>query len=753
MFEKDKKNENLIKNEDKINILQNNIHNTNIPINDDYFISHKDSLKIGENFSEIESNRISSKNRNSDSGVNLLNNNSITENSNNSNSNDINYSHKNLGAFHKIKFKQNYKKEEERNKSEGKNNNSSFMSTSYYFKTHYISYMCNLFSNSIGYESIWRFPYYFINAEGGVFFIPFLLFYFLLGIPILTIESALGQIFKQSPIGIFSIIKEKINIKINNNSIMTIKIITFLVSYIIAIYFGSLTAQIIHYFLLCFQSNLPWSYQLNADKLYHSTFFKPKFINHDSTHQNFDIFRLGEINYHRLLSSFLTWIIFYILIILKLDRLKHKYINRFLSFFPITMILIVFIACIHPNKGFKKGCVYFLIPKLGKLLDYRPWICGINQAIFLLMLGYGKNFLFSSSIKVKDNVYTRCTLTSLIILFVGIFCTFFDCIYAGLIAEELNLDSINKIPFNNSDIPFLTNLLAIGMKKYNRLFSILFLFSLIIIGFQSQLLIINNFCVFIQNSFHKYLTDKTAPAIFCFISFILSIPFTRFQGQFFLEWIDKYITLVPLIFIVFYEIIFIMKKLGINLLLEIISNKTNIVLPLYIFYFTKYITPIILIILMGLSFLYQYQNTQYSTLTKVIEWTILISPFLIFLIFLFKDCLNRKNIVPKDLENILREEVFSEFPKRKSQRKKTEYSAHAKIPIPENKLRITSSFNLGRRTKNPLSSSNEDFNLLVVNSNHPSNDLLFNIDNSIIASERETRKTTIEMEMLNNKNK
>ena len=287
--------------------------------------------------------------------------------------------------------------------------------------------------------------------------------------------------------------------------------------------------------------------------------------------------------------------------------------------------------------------------------------------------------------------------------------------------------------------------------KYNRLFSILFLFSLIIIGFQSQLLIINNFCIFIQNSFHKYLTGKTAPAIFCFISFIFSIPFTRFQGQFFLEWIDKYITLVPLIFIVFYEIIFIMKKLGINLLLEIISNKTNIVLPLYIFYFTKYITPIILIILMGLSFLYQYQNTQYSTITKIIEWAILISPFLIFVIFLFKDCFNRKNIVPKDLENILREEVFSEFPKRKLERKKTEYSAQSNIPIQENN-RITSSFNIGRRTKNPLSSSNEDFNLLTVNSNHPSNDLLFN-DNSIIASERETRKTTIEMEMLNNKNK
>ena len=34
----------------------------------------------------------------------------------------------------------------------------------------------NLLSFSINYESIWRFPYYFINAEGAVFFFPFLIF-------------------------------------------------------------------------------------------------------------------------------------------------------------------------------------------------------------------------------------------------------------------------------------------------------------------------------------------------------------------------------------------------------------------------------------------------------------------------------------------------------------------------------------------------------------------------------------------------
>ena len=733
MFEKEKIDEILVNNNDEGNSIQKKMSRTKTHLNEEFLFNRKDSVKSS---SSLE--RLSLKNRNSESEN--INNNSETNS-------DINYSYKNLQTLHKIKFrnsKNSKTEEDERNKS-----SASLMSTSYYFKTHNISYLCNLFSNSIGYESIWRFPYYFINAEGAVFFFPFLIFYFLLGIPILTIESALGQIFKRSPISIFSIIKEKTNY---NYSVMCIKILTLFIAYVISIYFASLTAQTVHYFLLCFKSNLPWSYQLNVDKLYHSTFFKTKFINHDSTHQNFDIFRLGEINYHKLISTFITWTIFYILIILKINRYKHKYLNRFLSFFPITIIAILLITCIHPSKGFKRGYVYFLIPKMSELLNYRPWICGINQAIFLLMLGYGKNYLFSSLIKEKDNVYSRSTLTSLIILFIGIFCSFFNCVYAGLITEELNLESINKIPFNNSNLPFISYLLAIGMMKYNRIFSILFTLSLAIIGFQSQLLIIRNFSNFILNLFPQYLTEKTAPLVLCIISFIFCIPYTRFQGQFFLEWSDKYISFIPLIFIVFYEIIFIMKKLGINLLSEIISNKTSIVLPLYIFYFTKYITPIVLIIMMVLAFIYQYEHTQYSTFTKIIEWTILICPYIIFSIFFIRDLLSKKEIITKDYENILKSESLNDF-KRNKERKKTHQSKKTLNIEKFNSAEIKqSSFSYGRRSsKFVLYDNNEEINIDNENSSIRRNVDSSSNNENIFISENNTRKPTIEMQFIDKK--
>ena len=712
--------------------------------------SNNDSIKNSLVFSEYDDDQKSEKDFKLTKNTNINNNININRIPSKS------YSHKAMNALIGFKFRKSKNYEED----EGKSRES--YSTTYHkvinfskrTQTHYILYTCNLLSFSINYEAIWRFPYYFISAEGAVFFIPFIIFYFLFGIPLLTLESSLGQIFKSWPTDYHY----NYNMKKYNRyyfSIITIKILTIGISYIITLYFGALGSESIHYFFLAFKTNLPWAFHLGIDKLYNIDFYKNKFIIQDSTHENFDILRLGEINLHKLISTFVFWFIFYLLLIFKMDITKHKFIYRCLCFGPIIIIVIIFIACIYPRIGFIQGCIYFLIPKMEKLLHYKPWLCGINQAIFLLMLGSGKNLFFSLTITENDNVYSRSIITSLLVLFLGTFCTFFSCIYAGLIAEELNLDEINQIPFNNSNLPFVTYLLAIGMMKHNRFFSILFLLSLIIIGFQTLYLSIRHLSIFLQNIFDKYLNYYTAPLLLCCINFILCIPYTRFQGQFFLEWIDRYISYIPIVFIVLYEILFINDKIGINLLLEIISNKTGIVLPLYIFYFTKYITPFILIIMIIFAFIYQCNNKQNSIITTFLEWTFLLSPFIIFLFFFIRDCKNEKYGNFKKVENnILNNQIIKKFRKIKNERKGKDMAINLNNGK-KKKRRNTSFSNIKRAENFILSDEGDNISEEIDKSFKKQNDDIMNsIDFSYInMNNNNIRKPSIEMEYINKKDK
>lgn len=68
----------------------------------------------------------------------------------------------------------------------------------------YFQYLLTMIGFAVGFGSFWRFPYLIYKNGGGVFLIPYFIFLFVLGIPLLYLETAIGQMHRKSVPMIFS---------------------------------------------------------------------------------------------------------------------------------------------------------------------------------------------------------------------------------------------------------------------------------------------------------------------------------------------------------------------------------------------------------------------------------------------------------------------------------------------------------------------------------------------------------------------
>ena len=486
-----------------------------------------------------------------------------------------------------------------------------------------IEYWTTIFNYSIGYGTLWRFPYYFQLSYGAVFFIPFFIFFFVLGIPLLSMESALGQIFKATPDELMIKIKKKL---------YGLGLVSIISSFIINVYLFVIKSWCIYFFFVSFQSPLPWDFEFEKkpNNLLHKDFFSHQIINVDFDNNTNNII-LGSLNKTLLLCLLITWVLIFLVNFLNI-KLNSK-ILYITSLFPIILLIIIFFDLFSLPHGFGKGTWFFIIPRISKLLDYKVWLYSCNQAVFTLMLGFGGNILFSSKKSEDEDIYQRSLFIAFTQLITGLMCTFINCIVCGFMANELGINEIENLPFNKASLPFIVYPLALGMMKYSNLWSLLFFGMMILISIQSQMIFYEGLSIFISQTLNKYFTYRDGSIFLCILGLICGIPFITQGGFFLLEWIDRYATMVPLFLVILMETLTIMRNIGIGTIREIIANKTGMVFPGYVLASNGLLSPIVMGLLIIFSFIYHLCDLPDNIVFFILLWVLMV--FLFILIFFY----------------------------------------------------------------------------------------------------------------------
>ena len=225
---------------------------------------------------------------------------------------------------------------------------------------------------AIGLGNVWRFPYMVGQNGGGAFVLIYLFFLAILGIPVMTMEFAIGRAAQKSPVLTFQQLEKKGH-KWHLHGIMAVT-----GNYLLMMSYTTVAAWMLMYF---------------------TKMASGKFV-------GLNVDGVKDV-YSGMLSDPVTQIIFmgFIVVagILICSIGLQKGLERVTKFMMLALLGIMVILCVNSifMDGGKEGLSFYLLPDLGKMKEIgivNVIVGAMNQSFFTLSLGIGSMAIFGSYI-------------------------------------------------------------------------------------------------------------------------------------------------------------------------------------------------------------------------------------------------------------------------------------------------------------------------------------------------------------------
>eukprot|EP01043_Picozoa_sp_COSAG02_P076035 COSAG02_NODE_15959_length_1125_cov_2.271930_1_plen_259_part_10 len=112
-----------------------------------------------------------------------------------------------------------------------------------------IEFLLSCLGYCVGLGNVCWFPYKCASNGGGTFLIPYFICLFVMGIPLMTLEFAIGQHFRKGTYHALSAIDYRFR---------SLGKVTTYVSFAVAVFYNVVICWSLYFFLLSFNSELPW---------------------------------------------------------------------------------------------------------------------------------------------------------------------------------------------------------------------------------------------------------------------------------------------------------------------------------------------------------------------------------------------------------------------------------------------------------------------------------------------------------------
>uniref|UniRef100_A0A671EPK3 Transporter n=1 Tax=Rhinolophus ferrumequinum TaxID=59479 RepID=A0A671EPK3_RHIFE len=518
-----------------------------------------------------------------------------------------------------------------------------------------IEYLLAHVALSMGLSTIWRFPYLCFHNGGGSFLIMYTVLLFLVGVPLLLLEMAAGQRMRQGSIDVWKIISPRIG---------GVGYTSFMVCFIVGLYYSVLMAWSLFYLGQSFQSPLPWAM---CPLLRNSSHFDPECIRTTPTTYFWyrhvlkatdEIAIDGLPALHLSVSLFVTWSIICISII---KGLKSSWKVMYVSVFLPCIVLFCLLIRSLMLKGSMFGLKILLAAKVRYPPPFDPLIKPGSGTLFLsLGSGFGSFTAISSYIPRNHNCVMDAIAVALLNLMTSVTATVFVFAIMGHVATEKNEKLMNLVAtgvlspefqfpeslyqrigsiyptwFSNLSeqvqsmvLPYLHNcnlaeqlkegpgVTIVAFTDIISLFSgftfwaIMIFMLLVTMGLSTMIGIMQGIIIPLQDTFSSLRKHtKLLTVGVCVLMFLGSLIFVGPSGSYYVNLLDDYWVSLPLFFILILENGAMAWIYGARrLLADLIIILDRPVSPIYrwLWYF---ISPFVLLVLFVSTLIHLYTNT------------------------------------------------------------------------------------------------------------------------------------------------
>ena len=225
---------------------------------------------------------------------------------------------------------------------------------------------------AIGVGNVWKFPYMVGQYGGGAFVLIYIFFLLALGIPVMTMEFAMGRASQKSPLKVCNELEPK------GSKWHIYGYGAMLGNYVLMMFYTSVTAWMLQYFV--------------------------KMVKGDFTGMDTTMVASG---FDSMLADPITMTIFVAIVVIGGFAVNsfgvQKGVERITKVMMIALLVIMVILAINSvfMEGGSEGLKFYLIPDVGRLLEsgVTNVVAGaMNQAFFTLSLGIGSMAIFGSYI-------------------------------------------------------------------------------------------------------------------------------------------------------------------------------------------------------------------------------------------------------------------------------------------------------------------------------------------------------------------